>query len=93
MLLNHLAELLVNRLKHIVMAFFGKRFAQNTLEGFLLLSSGNGGLQAENRLNELRVVLCEVAGIVQGIVYVGASVVKGREEETKLRRRNKPVRP
>ena len=83
----------MNRLKHIVMAFFGKRFAQNTLEGFLLLSGGNGGLQVENRLNELRVVLREVAGIVQGIVYVGASVVKGREEETELRRRNKPVRP
>ena len=75
----------MDRLYHLTATLVGQGVAQQGLERLLLRGGGHGGLPPEHRLHQLRVVLAAVPGVVEGVIQVGAAVVKGGKEEAQLR--------
>lgn len=91
-LFDHVPQLAVDGLDHMIAAILRQRLPQEGLKGLLLDGGRHGRRGAEQGVNELRVVLPDVPGVVEGIIEVGGALVKGGEEEACLRRRDDPVR-
>lgn len=91
-LFDHVPQLAVDGLDHVIAAILRQRLPQEGLKGLLLDGGRHGRRGAEQGVNELRVVLPDVPGVVEGIIEVGGALVKGGEEEACLRRRDDPVR-
>ena len=90
-LLDHTAELLVDGLDHLIPAVLGQGVPQDGLKSLLLGGGGHGDRAAEHGVHEFRMVLRDVPGVVEGVVEVGAAVVKGGEEKAQFRRGHDPV--
>ena len=86
-LFDHVPQLAVDGLDHVIAAILRQRLPQEGLKGLLLDGGRHGRRGAEQGVNELQVVLPDVPGVVEGIIEVGGALVKGGEEEACLRRR------
>lgn len=86
---NPLTQIIVDFLDNFDGAFFLQRGSEEILEGLLLLVGRLRCWGIEYGGQETSVDICRIAGIEQGVVDIGRSVVEGREQETQLRHSGK----
>ena len=85
MLDNLLRQPLVDRPGHRHAARLLQGLGQRLLEKFPLFRGGHGGLRVEHGVNELLMQFLRLAGVKQGVINIGGTPVKGREQESQFR--------
>ena len=88
---DHAAELIVHRLHDLHAAFLLQRTGEHRLKAPLLLRRRLRNRRVEHRVDEILVALIHLACVAQRIVQIGLPVVKGRKQESDLRRRDQMV--
>lgn len=73
-LFDHVPQLAVDGLDHVIAAILRQRLPQEGFKGLLLDGGRHGRRGAEQGVNELRVVLPDVPGVVEGIIEVGGAL-------------------
>ena len=91
-LLNHGAQLLLDRLDRVKGAVLPQGPGKKALERLPLLGCGHGGRQVEHRVHKFLPTLPNVPGVQQGAVKVGGPVLKGWEQKAHFRRPHQPIR-
>ena len=90
-LLDEVAQLGVDGLDHLEAAILLQGASQDGLERLALLGGSHGRLGAEDRFDELLVVVGNAPGIKQCAIEIGCPIVKGGEQEAHLRRGHHPI--
>ena len=85
MLLNLVAESVMDGLDQFHIAGITQSFAECILECFFLLSGRHGGCGMKYAVDDFLVDLICLSGIEQGIVDIGRTIVKGGEQESQFR--------
>ena len=82
--LHQATQLIVDRLDHLVAALLPQGVREHRGKGSLLGLGRHGSRSVEQGIDQGLMDVLHVFGIVQGVIEIGAAVVKGREQEAHL---------